>query len=456
MFCVPALQSAVVALGLVSSGDGATAMPSAEELYQALQRAIRQLDSCRLVIAVRGDQTQLNPDQSIHEDVYFLDIWCSGDRAQLREMNGASTGKNPWWMGYKPLDKPVETATADQVEGRKCCVRDSGDVRWADLRPMSPSRSPSRLRDGREISYPNPYSTSQTLRNFSASGFFVPLVGLNRKWSVPPWSNAVPAIDQIAQVPVSQWRVVGLDELAGKKVVVGELTRGKRYPLECKRHSGELIITPTWRVWFSMKPVYFPLKMEWSCWYEWQGKRYDLQSDQDTPPLVRSIAGGLTDYGDGLWFPISGSEATYGADPNKTTQFDADAIVDTLLERGTFVNRYPWVPATHREWHVLKLERIDPETPLWFDPPKGVCVITMESGARRVEGMSEEDSRLFLGLTPVGSTLPSLAASRGDQVKRWLLGAVNTFIVFGLVVFFLNRRRKKSSPQAPAINEPAT
>ena len=45
----------------------------------------------------------------------------------------------------------------------------------------------------------------------------------------------------------------------------------------------------------------------------------------------------------------------------------------------------------------MKLQAIDPKTSLWIDPPKGACVLTLETGARRIEGLTEEefDARLL-------------------------------------------------------------
>jgi peroxiredoxin len=247
--------------------------------------------------------------------------------------------------------------------------------------------------------HPTLYSTSQTIRGLATFGLFVPLVAMNRKWSAPAYSNAATAVDEIADLPLSQWKVLRFEQLGDQKVALVELTRGGRgMVLPCKRHSGTLTLTPTWLAWFSLEPTYFPLKVERSSWFEWQGKRYELDTSKGTTPM-RFKAGDLTDYGSGLWFPKSGSQETYRPDP-KDPPFDVDELVDDLLKEGKGIWRTSLVPSTHREWQVLKLQPIDPKTSLWFDPPKGTCVLTMETNARRIEGLSEEESRKLLKISP--------------------------------------------------------
>ncbi len=74
-----------------------------------------------------------------------------------------------------------------------------------------------------------------------------------------------------------------------------------------------------------------------------------------------------------------------GDPARKPAPFDPDAFVERLVKEGRYVASEALVPSMRREWRVLKLELIDPKTPLWFDPPKGVCVITTETGERRIK-----------------------------------------------------------------------
>jgi peroxiredoxin len=375
----------------VTSTNAQVALPTAEQLHRQLQLTRRQLDSCQIVVANRGDQTQLNPGEDIHPDVWFIDSWLSGDNAQQHWKVRAATGQTPWWTGFRPLEKPLTSATVNQLEGGAYCVRDSGDIQCADLRPTNGF-------DG--TLYPILYSASQKAGRPPLTPF-VPLAVHDRKWN--PYSGLANAVDDIARLPLSQWKVLRFDQIGDKKVVLVELAKaGKGKSIACKRHSGALTIMPTWLAWFSLEPTYFPLKIDSSAWYEWQGKRYDVEQTKDTSTTRRFTAGELTDFGNGLWFPRSGSERTYFYPQGKVPPIEdsVDALVDGILKDGKAVWQDSLVMTTHRQWQVLKLEAIDPKTSLWIDPPKGACVLTMESGARRIEGLAEEESRKLLGISP--------------------------------------------------------
>ena len=276
----------------VTSTNAQLALPTAEQLHRQLQLTRRQLDSCRIVVANRGDQNRLNPDETIHPDVWFSDTWLSGDNAQQHRMAG--TGQTPWWTGFRPLDKPFTTTTVNQLEGRVYCVRDSGKVQSADLSPA--------IGFDRSL-YPILYSASQKAQRPLIP--FVPLAVHNRKWNpYSEYGGAASAVDDIAQVPLSQWKVLRFDQLGDKKVVLVEVMKepkGRAVP--AKRHSGTLTIMPIWLAWFSLEPTYFPLKVESAAWYEWQGKRYDFERTEYSA-MVRFTAGDLTDYGSGFFgFP---------------------------------------------------------------------------------------------------------------------------------------------------------
>jgi peroxiredoxin len=362
-------------------------LPTVEQLYQHLQRTRRQLENCRVVVANRGDQNQLNTDENIHPNVWFTDTWLSGDNAQQHWMVRPANGQTPWWTGFKLVDKPFTTATVSQLEGGLFCVRDSGNVQCADLGPAYRSD---------RLLYPILYSASQTARQPPLTPF-VPLAMHNRKWN--PYSGGASAVDSIAQLPLSRWKVLRFDQLGDTKVVLVEVTKEpKGRAVLAKRHSGTLTIMPIWLAWFSLEPTYFPLKVESAAWYEWQGKRYDFERTEYSV-IQRFTAGDLTDYGSGFWFPRSGSEKTFYP-KDKAPPFDVDSLVDNLLKNGKAIRRDKLVLSTHREWQVLKLQAIDPKTSLWIDPPKGACVLTLETGARRIEGLTEEESRKLLNIPP--------------------------------------------------------
>ena len=162
----------------VTSTNAQLALPTAEQLHRQLQLTRRQLDSCQIVVANRGDQNRLNPDEYIHPDVWFSDTWLSGDNAQQHlTVRKAGTGQTPWWTGFRPLDKPFTTTTVNQLEGRVYCVRDSGKVQCADL---TPAIGFDRSR------YPILYSARQKAQRPPLIPF-VPLAVRNRKWN--PYSG---------------------------------------------------------------------------------------------------------------------------------------------------------------------------------------------------------------------------------------------------------------------------
>ena len=281
------------------SGGG----PSCAEIQQALQKIAGEFDNCHLVLATRGGTSPIPAGTTTRPATRFFDVWMIGEDVQiLNTMSNAQSTPN-WWDGFVALEKPLTTATLDSREGQKTCGRSTGDIVWADYTAMPP---------GKRQQYPSLYSTN---RSPKPVGLFVPFLEMNRKWS-RPFAGGWPVVNAIAEIDPSKWRMIGPETLDGARTVKVEVEAAPPGQLPLKRHEGKLAVTNLWVCWFSLDQGFLPLKIVKSLRYHFGGREYPYELPPGANPMAvyESTVGQVAGK---TWFPISGSQKTYGVTPKR-------------------------------------------------------------------------------------------------------------------------------------------
>src|SRR5262249_53532883 len=157
-------------------------------------------------------------------------------------------------------------------------------------------------------------------------------------------------------------------QLDGTPAVVAEVASASASVL-FSRHPGELSITRIRHVWIASKGS-VPLQVVDSLRYKFYGWEFPCErSSPCTPRILKYGPADIVEFGNGIFFPRSGSEEHYAPDPATEPPFDADKLVDRLISGGkyTATTRYPL--STRREWRVIHLSPIPSGSQLWFEPP---------------------------------------------------------------------------------------
>jgi hypothetical protein len=424
--CLPLLATWFVATSTVAAGNDLTA----ETLHHALRQAVGKLDRCHLVLATRVNST--SPEgRSVGHDVQFFDVWMNADNVQLREVSAKPNDKELWWNGFQQQTEPLTKKKLSSVEWRIVCVRTTGDIVWADFvrlpeRPKFPNAALSTMSrrarvavaEGmiRSSQYATLYSTSRTVRRAPNLDFFVPLIELNRRWASGELAGGSPVVNDVSQVPFDKWRIVGKEHFAGTDVVKVEVPRGETFQFPLKRHVGALSFTSLWTCWFGVNDGFVARKIVNSVRYGIAGREYPYERAPGMPPLLVYEASDVRQPIPGVWFPMAGFQETYLPDYANTKPFDADVVVDSLVSRGKFVDHDVYRLSGRREWRVLNLATIPANLYLWIDPPDGTVIRSGETGALRIQGKSDEESRKILGVTRTRS-LPQPARPHGPYDK---------------------------------------
>jgi hypothetical protein len=322
--------------------------PTAKALSQALHHTAARLVRCHLVLATRvlANSGEGSPRT---QSVQFFDVWMNGADVQLHEVSARRNDSAVWWTGYAPETEPLTKKTLSTVDWRAVCTRSSGDVRWAEfIRLPDPQKSP----------YATLYSTSRTVRRVPHLDFFVPLIELDQRWASGPLASGSPVVNEVSGVPFDQWRILGKEQSGGTATVKVEIPRGAPVHFRLKRHPGELTFTGLWTCWFCIKEGFAAQKIETSVRYQYAGKEYPYER---APGMPRMLHYEVTDLGRALnevWFPMAGYQETYLPAGTDTKPFDADAVVDSLLSQGKFVDHDAYRLDTRREWRVLQLAAV--------------------------------------------------------------------------------------------------
>ncbi len=408
--------------------------PDVFTLRGSLERVVRELDSCHVVAATRGNQVAMG-DAAAKRPITFFDMWFSGDCAQLRRVP-AATEKENWWDDgvFRKYSSPISTADLEKVAGLKGCVKPDGPLRWAEWRDVPVAKRPA-------SGFPSLYSCSAETSPIQV--FYLPYIGVNRSWMLPERSGSWLASDHLVRTDVNSWRIVGTDKTLSGECVVIEANSGPTSEFRLKDDADTLSVTPLWKAWFVIdREKGFPLiRVQSSARYGFRNREYSLvRDDKSAPALIEYVADHFVKFSSTTWFPRNGRQRTFAPDPRSARQFDADRVSNELLSSGKFVDDEVLMLQTSREWHILQIEPIEPNNSLWFDAPINSCVHRVDTEDRYIEGVSREESdrRLGLSLAPAGGL-------SGWRMWRNSLIAVNILIVIIVAYRLLLRRNQGDS-----------
>ena len=150
-----------------------------------------------------------------------------------------------------------------------------------------------------------------------------------------------------------------------------------------KQHDGAWKARSIWRIWFTDDEHHFPVRIEMDRRHTYNGRDIPLAYTTDGRLGPVFSTAGYKDYGDGLWYPESGNEISYGAG-GPDDLGTPDEIVEQFLKTGHYRVGDVTRPLSTREWKVLELKKIAPGTPLWIDPPPGAMYVDVDTATRHV------------------------------------------------------------------------
>ncbi|MEI8019830.1 MAG: TlpA disulfide reductase family protein, partial [Schlesneria sp.] len=344
----------------------------AAEIRQAIIDAAEKLVDLKIDVVERGSLTQRTDD--IPVPVAFKQMWMHASSAQLRMVSLDEKNEEEWWTGFDSIKGPITTGHLASLSGFKACIDMSREIAFAN----------STIRGKRpEGTYQTVHSVSQKPRLIF--NLFVPLVELNKPWISADRQAGSPVINAICRLPVSAWHVVGDEKLADEETILVEIDQHDTVKIPLNRHEGTLNFTQIYRVWCSRKYGMIPLRIEQAVRYGLQGRDYRQEPRADGLALLVYEASDFTQFGD-VWVPRLGRQSSYQAKEPSEQGFDPDSIADKLIAEGKASFSDELKLGYEYEWRILKLEQIDPELNLWFEPQAGAEVINMDTHKRSVQG----------------------------------------------------------------------
>jgi thiol-disulfide isomerase/thioredoxin len=354
-----------------ANSDPDSVDPTARAIRAAFLDTAARLDNLKITFVERGDNTVREPGTP----VVLKEIWIHGQSAQARmDWRENGNGEN-WWKGFQTHDKPLTSADLETLPGMKICVDMRRKLAWADSRLLPPGRF-----------------ESKTLHSVSKSphwpvGLFLPLVTINKPWSLPALEGWSPVVNTLAGRPLSAWRVLGDERVNDIDCVKVGIAQQDPVDFPLKRHVGNLTLNPIHIGWFSKTHGLMPVRIEQSVHYGFGGREYALQRQSDRLAWLVYEASDFL-HTAGVWMPYSGRQETYTSDrdDDAPNQFDPDSLVDKLLADGALRWEDKLKLVTRREWRILSMEPIDPAVELWFDAQNGAEVHNVDTDERYVQG----------------------------------------------------------------------
>lgn len=344
----------------------------AAEIREALIESAEKLVDLKIEVVERGGFFQHTDEGPV--PVAFKQMWMHASSAQVQIVSLETRNEEEWWTGFDSIKGPLTAGHLASLPGYKACVDLSREIVFAD----------SRIRfEAPDGTYRTIHSVSQKPR--LTSNLFVPLIEFNKPWIPDNRQASSPVVNAICQLPLSLWHVVGDEKLLGEETIVVEIDQQDTIKIPLSRHEGTLNFTQFYRVWCARKYGMMPLRIEQSMRYGLQGRDYRLEPRADGLALLVYEASDFTQFGD-VWVPRVGRQTTYQAKEPSPQGFDPDSIAEKLLAEGKARFDDALKVGYEYEWKILKLEHIDPEMNLWFDPQQGAEVINMDTHKRSVTG----------------------------------------------------------------------
>ena len=344
----------------------------AAQIRKAIIDAAEKLVDLKIDVVERGNFTQRTDESPV--PVAFKQMWIHASSAQLRMVSLDEKNEEEWWTGFDSIKGPLTTGHLASLSGFKACVDMSREISFANsiIHGETPGGT-----------YRTVHSVSQKPRLIF--NLFVPLVELNKPWISADRQAGSPVINAICRLPLSAWQVVSDEKLGDEEAILVEIDQHDTVKIPLSRHEGTLNFTQIYRVWCSRKYRMMPLRIEQSTRYGLQGRDYRQEPRADGLALLVYDASDFTQFCD-VWVPRIGRQNSYLAKEPSQQGFDPDLIADKLLAEGKASFSDELKLGYEYEWRILKLEQIDPELNLWFEPQAGAEVINMDTHKRSVQG----------------------------------------------------------------------
>ncbi len=375
-------------------------------IQAALFESAAKLVDLRIVVAEKGDFVQRAADRPV--PVVFKEMWMHGKSAQVyMDWRGDGNGEQ-WWTGFKSIEGPLTTDHLGSLPGFKACVDMTRELPYADSRILD---------DAPEGKYRTLHTVSQSTS--LVANIFVPLVDFNKPWIPPNRLNGSPLVNAIARRPLSAWRLIGDAKLGDEDAFLVEIYQQDPIAIPLKRHTGELVLTPTYLVWFAKNYGMMPLRIEQSMRYGFQGQVYRLERRTDGLGYLVYEASEFKRFAD-IWVPHKGKQNSYH-EKDQSQGFDPDAITDKLLAEGGMSIPDELELGYGYEWRLIELEHIDPNLNLWFEPQEGAEVFNMDTHNRYVQGDAVA-SEQFAARDRAIEALVGRSAPEFPQDATWING----------------------------------
>jgi thiol-disulfide isomerase/thioredoxin len=379
----------------------------AARIRAALVESAAELVDLRIVVAEKGNFNQRAADTAI--PVVFKEMWMHGDSAQFyMDIRSEGNGEK-WWTGYESIKGPLTTDHLGSLPGFKACVDMTRALPYADSRI---------LKDAPGGKYLTLHTVSQSTS--LVANLFVPLADLNKPWIAPNRLNGSPVVNEIARRPLSAWHLVGDDKLGDEDAFLVEIYKQDPVAIPLKRHTGDLVLTPMYLVWFAKNYGMMPLRIEESMGYRYQGQDYRLERRTDGLSYLVYEASDFKQFAN-VWVPRQGQQTSYQEKEQSQQSFDPDGIADRLLAKGRMSFPGELEIGYRYEWRLIELEHIDPNLNLWFEPQEGAEVVNMETRKRFVQGDTVASEK-FAARERAIKAMVGRAAPEFPKGATWLNG----------------------------------
>ena len=212
----------------------------------------------------------------------------------------------------------------------------------------------------------------------------VPFLGIDRPW-MPNERLGISPVNGIATMPLERWRVLGTEDFGGERAIKVEIEPHE--PFDCGR-DGRLNVAQVFIAWFLPERGYALRRAEQQMRYRIGEKTF--RSDWKLPPTVYE-ATEFQQFRE-MWFPTAGKVESYYPDLEEPVEKpDWDKIADELLAtegKSLTEGMLQAKLTTRREWHVVDLKSLEPQTKLWFDAPDGAVVMNSDDDTHYVPAAS--------------------------------------------------------------------
>jgi len=405
---------------------------SSEELFFKLSADIQRLRNVRVVAADRSEERYL-PDLKPKFIVSWHDIFLNGDHAQVRS-DWVLEDRPKWREGGKSSNIPLTHETVSEYSGLIICSRPEGEAIHAEIGHVAATK---------KVPYSLLYAAYSTTRRPVASAA-LPFFGVGRTWNGPELATSGSSllVDHLIKTDYRSWIGPVRDhtlKVPAIKVVI--LVSDEPYSPKLSRHDGVLQMWSVWNVWFTDDANHFPIRMQSSRRYVYKDKEVPLiwQGEGRYGPVY--VAGEYQDYGNGLWYPASGSEVSYAVDPGSPVVIETpDDIVDEYLREGHYRMKSVVFPAGIREWQILTLEDLPATSQLWIEPPNGALLHKVDSHTEEIVGKTVAESQRILGNAgQAGAYSRPIVSPHGQSTNRMIFLGANALLAVALAVYCLRK-----------------